>query len=113
VVREVLGALPSKSLRAFFVWTPVLESDSREAATLEARLYPDKRIEHFWDGEGRFSQAYGQTLGLAPERAWDVYILYDRKSKTPSFWMHQLREVHAAPFLDAVKLRDKTEELLR
>jgi hypothetical protein len=113
VVRDVLGSLRSPKLRAYFVWVPILAGDTQEAARLEASLYPDRRIAHFWDEGAHLSSDMGVRLGL--KRAWDVYVLYDRRARwnsSPSLWMHQLDEVHDAPWLDSVKLRQRVEELL-
>ena len=104
--------IDSKKLRAYVVWVPMLESDNLEAARLEASLYQDKRISHYWDDDGKLATEFGQKLGL-DRKAWDVYLLYDKKAKTPSYWMHQLDGVKLAPFLDSIKLRGKAEDLLR
>ncbi len=104
--------IDSKKLRAYVVWVPMLDGDSAEAARLEASLYQDKRISHFWDEGGKLATEYGHKLGLE-KQAWDVYLLYDKRAKTPSYWMHQLDGVKAAPFLDSIKLRSKAEDFLR
>jgi hypothetical protein len=108
-MRDVLS-LKSPRLHAYIVWVPMLEGDTAEVARLEASLYPDKRISHYWDDGGKMMREMGATLGL--KAAWDVYILYDKKAKAPTFWMHQLDGVTTAPFLDSAKLRDKADELL-
>jgi hypothetical protein len=104
--------LDAKKLRAYVVWVPMLESDNLEAARLEASLYQDKRISHFWDDDSKLANEFGKKLGL-DRKAWDVYILYEKRGKSPSFWMHQLDGVKIAPFLDSIKLRAKAEDLLR
>jgi hypothetical protein len=109
-MRDVMG-LKSQKLHAYIVWVPMLDGDNADVARLEASLYPDRRISHYWDDGGKMMHDLGVTLGV--KDAWDVYILYDKKAKAPTFWMHQLDGVTAAPFLDSAKLRDKAEELLR
>jgi hypothetical protein len=114
VVRDVLG-LSSKKLRAYLVWVPMVDGDSAEAARLEASLYPDSRISHYWDPDGKLAAELGPRLGLGERKAWDVYLVFERRAKwgsLPSLWMHQLDGVKAT-WLDSVKLRGKVEELLR
>jgi hypothetical protein len=108
-VRDVLS-LKSPKLRIYLVWVPMLDGDNAEVARLEASLYQDRRIAHYWDEGGKLMTEMGRTLGLP--QAWDVYILYDKKAKAPTFWMHQLDGVKAAPWLDSMKLRGKVEDLL-
>jgi hypothetical protein len=112
-VRDVLS-LTSPKLRAYIVWLPMLDGDSAEAARLEASLYQDKRISHYWD-DGKLATELGARLGL-DKKAWDVYLLFEKRSKwsaPPGFWMHQLDGVKLAPWLDSVKLRGKAEDLLQ
>ena len=61
-----------------------------------ARIVPDSRVRHFWDGGSVLMNAYQQVLGIS-EDAWDVYLVYGPEAKwegerppTPRFWMHQL-----------------------
>jgi hypothetical protein len=109
VVRDVLGR--ETKVHAYIVWVPMLEGDSLDAARLEASLYSDKRISHFWDGEKQLSTELGARLGV--KQAWDVYLIYGKRSKwpVPDFWMHQLDGVKLAPWLDSQTLRDKFDEL--
>jgi hypothetical protein len=112
VVRDVLG--DSKTLRAYFVWVPMLDSDNAEAARLEASLYPDARISHFWDGDKKLASELGARLGLGDRQAWDVYLLFDKRAKwgsPPSLWMHQLDGVRLAPWLDTARLRERVDVL--
>jgi hypothetical protein len=112
VVRDVL-ANKSARLHAYIVWLPMVEGDSAEAARLEASLYQDRRISHYWDGDKKLATEMGARLGV--KTAWDVYLVYDKRAKwssPPRFWMHQLDGVKLAPFLDSMKLRDKVDELL-
>jgi hypothetical protein len=117
VIGEVMGNVGDKSLRAYVVWVPMLDGDNAEAARLEASLYPDKRIAHYWDDGAHAAAELGPKLGLAAgKKAWDVYLVYDKHAKwgaAPAFWMHQLDGVTLAPWLDAVKLRAKVEDLIR
>ena len=113
MVRDVLS-LKSQKLRAYVVWVPILEGDGAEAARLEASLYPDRRISHFWDDGARLATELGARLGLSG-KAWDVYLVFEKRAKwssAPGFWMHQLDGVKAAPWLDPVKLRGRVEDLL-
>ena len=103
----------SPKLRAYFVWVPMLDGDTADAARLEASLYRDKRIAHFWDGDRLVSGQLARRLGL--DKAWDVYLVFDRRARykdAPSLWMHQLDGVKIAPWLDTLKLREKVDELI-
>lgn len=78
---------------------------------------PDKRVSHFWDGEGVLVKGYAPILKLGERPAWDVFLLFGRdvewktEPPTPDYWMHQLR---LAPErrLDGDKLATEIEKLL-
>jgi hypothetical protein len=130
---ELLAAVPHPDLRLSYVWVPVLPPDNIEAAEAAAEGLteprpdgrPSGRVTHYWDGERRLAQRFGESLGIsAPESlgaeggsglAWDVYLAYERGASDlfkPSFWMHQLGVTHA-PRLDTAAFRQRVEGLLR
>jgi hypothetical protein len=128
VQTEILDRVPSRDLRAYFVWLPILSHDDPAAARASAARHRDPRITHFWDGERALGLSLGRLLALPPTEpekprvAWDAYLLYDRGVRwkrnapppAPTFWMHQLWGVDKmAPLLDAPVLRTRVEALLK
>ena len=102
----------SPRLRAYVVWLPMLEGDSAEAARLEASLYQDKRISHYWD-DGQLATELGGRLGL-DRKAWDVICCLKsgvNGRRRPASSISRRRQL--APWLDSVKLRGKAEDLLQ
>jgi hypothetical protein len=106
IVRDVLSA---PKLRAYFLWTPLSDGDTAEAARLEASLYPDKRISHFWDEGGKQASQIATQLGLA--KSGELFLVYEKKGKAPAVWMHQIDGVQGT-WLDSVKLRGKVDDYL-
>jgi len=120
--------VPSRALRAYFVWLPILARDNFAAAKGAAARIPDPRVTHFWDGDRALGWRLGELLAL-PARdpahphgvAWDVYLAYARRAgwpkgagpPAPTFWMHQLWGADKlAPPLDGAALRGRMEQLL-
>ncbi len=121
---DLLLALADRGLRAFYVWTPVLGADDREAAVRAAGERDHPAARHYWDADGAFAPALATPLGLAPAEtptprfplaiAWDVYLAYppgDHDLFAPSSWMHQL-PTKKAPRLDAAAFHRTVEALL-
>ena len=127
VQNEVLAKVPSRDLRAYFVWLPILKNDDLAAARASAAKFPDPRITHFWDGDKALGWALGELLKL-PARdpghphgvAWDAYLLYapglhwKKTPPLPTYWMHQLWGAdELAPLLDGVKFREQVEGVVK
>jgi hypothetical protein len=121
---ELLLALAERGLRSFYVWTPVLDGDDRDAAVAAAGQREHAAARHYWDTDGSFSIALAAPLGLTPVEtpsprspeaiAWDVYLTYppgDRDLFAPSSWMNQL-PTKRAPRLDPEAFRTTVEKLL-
>lgn len=119
-----LTALAGRGLRAFYVWTPVLEPDGRDAAVRASTVREHASAEHYWDAGARFARHMAGPLGLTPEEtpsplspdavAWDVYLLYPpgpRDLYAPAHWSHQLPTTKA-PRLEAASFRQAVEALL-
>ena len=116
--------LAGRGLRSFYVWTPVLDGDDRDAAVAAAGQREHAAASHYWDSDGSFAPALAAPLGLTPVEtpsprsplaiAWDIYLTYppgDRRLLAPSSWMHQL-PTKRAPRLDAAVFRTTVEKLL-
>lgn len=83
----------------------MLAPDGVDFAAQQAGLWAEDRVKHWWDGAGKISRLFQQSLGLQGP-AWDVYLLYRRGVRfdgeappAPPFWMHQLRDPAADPDL--------------
>jgi len=122
---ELLAAMPSADLRAYYVWVPMLPSDDRNAALAAADRFSAPRAAHYWDSRRHLSRRMATTLAIdkrpsaAPGDespfAWDVYLAYRRGNvdiAQPDFWMHQLALEHA-PRFDATEWRSQIERLVR
>ena len=114
----MLARIADPTLRVYFVWEPVLETDTLAAARKSAATVVDRRVEHYWDEGLRLGHRVGEVLGLPtsepPDRtsglAWDVYLVYGAGERwwsggafpAPVAWWHQLDAVQVpqAPLLD-------------
>jgi len=116
--------LAVRGLRAFYVWTPVLVADSRDAAFSAAAERQHPAATHYWDDEARFALHLAAPLGLTPTEsisprfadavAWDVYLAYPSGAQdlhAPTRWTHQLL-TNKAPRLDPAAFRRTVEALL-
>ena len=79
VQSELLEKIGDDRLTVHVVWTPVLQNDNRDAATVSQDLIPDPRATHYWDGDMVLGAAYGESVALPSGRdfAWDIYFAYD------------------------------------
>ncbi len=99
VQENVLEKVGSSEMVVHVVWTPVLGSDSYEAAVGSSRKFlQDPRSIHYWDGERHLGLLYGKVLAL-PEGhslAWDIYLAFEagiewgEEAPVPTEWVHQL-----------------------
>jgi hypothetical protein len=121
---ELLAALPHPDLHSYYVWVPMLTTDSAEAAAVTAERFAEPRARHYWDGDRRLARRVGEALAIPSGQsigvaggfglAWDVYLAYPRGAvdlTRPAFWMHQLAVTHA-PRLDSAEWRQEVETLL-
>lgn len=82
-------------------------------------LVSDPRIRHYWDERERLGTFYETLLPTPGTPSWDVYLLYrpgiswtQSTPPKPTFWMHQLGGVTAAPQLDPDAFALKARQLL-
>jgi hypothetical protein len=101
----------------YFVWLPILGNDFKLDAIERAIEFDDRRARNYWDEGGVTGMAWQKQLGLE-SIAWDVYFVFDRSVKwekevpQPTFWMHQLRGIEKAPFLNEKEFQSSLNSIL-
>ena len=98
-MQEIFEENQSELLSGSIVWTPMLVTDSLNAANERETRFSDSRVKQFWDPDRILGQLLSQALKLKASIAWDVYLVYapDHPWNTelppaPIYWMHQLDE---------------------
>ena len=117
-MQEIFEENESKLLDGAILWTPMLVTDSLEAANERVILFSEPRVKQFWDPDRILGQLLAPALNLKASTAWDVYLLYPpdhpwdtELPPTPEFWMHQLDE-EPALLLDPPRLKEYLQTLL-
>ena len=118
-MQEIFEENESKLLQGAIVWTPMLETDSLNAAEGREAVFPDSRVGHYWDPERILGRMLSQTLKLKASIAWDVYLIYlpghlwnADVPPAPKFWMHQLDE-EPRLLLDPPRFRRNVQKLVK
>ena len=95
-IKSIFKRCDSKMLRAFAIFLPILESDTKEAAEEVAKSGMEERISIGWDQEKILGNLFSRVLKLK-STAIEVYLLYSPRivwdmvdPPAPTFWMHQL-----------------------
>ena len=108
----------SEILAGAIVWTPMLQTDSLDAAIQRELNFSDPRLKQLWDPERIFGSSMSQTLNLQIRIAWDAYLLYlpdhpwdAELPPAPKFWMHQQDE-EASLYLDPSRLKQYVQTIL-
>lgn len=103
------------------VWSDQLGAKPKHIADA-AKLIPDPRAHHFWDGDEVIGRAF-QTLDWNGRKvrhdgaAWDVWLLFDRDARwssappQPAWWEHQLRDLPEERMLDAARFAARARAL--
>ena len=96
---------PSRDLAVYVVWVPELDAQPKHVPEA-ARLVPDERAHHYWDGAEVLGKEYKDVLRIG-KVAWDVYFLFSPGMRwgsagapRPDFWMHQMSKVREGPELN-------------
>lgn len=117
-MQEIFEENKSEILHGGIVWTPMLATDSLDAANERETKFSDSRVKQLWDPDRIFGQLLSQTLNLKGLVAWDVYLVYPPNTvwdaelpPTPIFWMHQLDE-EPTLLLDPPRLKQYVQTLL-
>ena len=108
----------SELLAGAILWTPMLQTDSLDAAIQRELNFSDARLKQLWDTERLFGSLMSQTLNLRIAIAWDVYLLYlpdhpwnAELPPAPEFWMHQ-QEEEASLYLDTSRFKQYVQTVL-
>jgi hypothetical protein len=117
-VQEIFEENESNILHGAIIWTPMLVTDSLDAANQRAIKFSDPRIQQFWDPERILGRLLSRTLNLKESIAWDVYLIYPPNHiwdtelpPTPEFWMHQLNE-EPTLLLDPLRLKHTVKAMI-
>jgi hypothetical protein len=108
----------------FVVWSSQLGGSAGDVPEA-ARLMPDARAEHYWDGERRVGAVFqslelGEQVLRGSEPVWDVWLLFGPEARwprggsapRPAWWEHQLRSMPAERRLDPERFARKAGDLV-
>jgi len=117
-VQDIFEENGSKMLQGAIIWTPMLASDSLNAAEGREVMFSDSRVKHYWDPGRILGQMLSRILHLKAPVAWDVYLVYPREHHwdkvlppAPKLWMHQLNE-QPILLLDPLRLKCAVQEMV-
>jgi len=74
VQNQVLAQLPSRQLRIYVVWLPMLWGDAREK--WDGNTMPDPRVIHFWDGDRKVGEWFAEKVEGSQGVSYNFYYLY-------------------------------------
>ena len=118
-MQEIFEENESEILYGAIIWTPMLVTDSLDAAEQREIKFSDPRVKQFWDPDQVSGRLLSQTLNLKASIAWDVYLVYspDHSWDTelppkPEFWLHQLDE-EPNLLLDPTRLKHYVQTLIK
>jgi hypothetical protein len=118
LVQEIFEENKSEILHGAIIWTPMIDTDSLEAANLREPGFADSRVKQFWDPDRILGRLLSQALRLRISVAWDVYLIYlpdhpwdGELPPEPEFWMHQQDE-EMSLYLDPPRLKHYVQTVL-
>jgi hypothetical protein len=91
-LRNALNLIKDERLRAYVVWTGVVDSDSRSAAAARTSECSDPRVTGFWDQNQSAATEWGKTVS-AEHPVWNTYFVngptatWDDKPPVPEHWL--------------------------
>jgi len=119
-MESIFKQVPAGNLVGFFVWTPMLGSDSEMAAVSQAEHAVDGRIQKIWDEKRELGALVSQQMHLSRNPAWDIYLVYPggvrwkgEAPPLPAFWMHQLQGLDSTRCLNERGFMERIQKLLR
>jgi copper chaperone CopZ len=108
IQNTIINKMSSKEIGVIIVWTNMLNTDDKENAYKAASMFKDPSIVQYFDAENKFGDLVAKRLNPNGEKAWDIYMFYDKETawdKTmprPFDYAHQLSSsVH--PWADQTK----------
>ena len=108
IQKTVIEKMADKDISVIIVWTNMLKSDDQENAYYAASMFKDPSIVQFFDAENKFGDIVARRLSPKGEKAWDIYMFYDKDVAwssgipRPFDYAHQLSEpLH--PWADQTK----------
>lgn len=108
VQKAVIEQMANKNISVIIVWTNMLKSDDKENAYKAASLFKSPSVLQYFDAENQFGDLVAKRLNPKGEKAWDIYMYYDKDVKwsssipRPFDYAHQLSaSIH--PWADQTK----------
>jgi copper ion binding protein len=108
VQKSVIEKMKKKDINVIIVWTNMLKSDDEENAYYAASMFNDESVVQFFDAENKFGDLIARRLNPKGEKAWDIYMFYDKDVEwnstvpRPFYYVHQLSE-EFHPWADQTK----------
>lgn len=96
IQETVLKMKGEKDISVIIVWTNMLKSDDKENAYRAASMFKDPSIVQYFDAKNRFGDVVARRLNPQGEKAWDIYMFFDKEDKwsssipKPFDYAHQL-----------------------
>lgn len=91
-LRNALNLIKDERLRAYVVWTGVVDSDSRSAAAARTAECSDQRVTGFWDQNQAAATEWGKIVN-ADHPVWNTYFVngptatWESKPPVPEHWL--------------------------
>ena len=108
-----------EDLRAYVVWGPMLDEETRPDAVEATAYLDDPRVVHFWTDADAIAERFRPVTGLAEgELAWDTFLVYppgvrwDGEPPPPAVVMHVNKPLPDEQKLDANDLRERVRAIL-
>lgn len=108
VQQTVIEQMMKKDINVIIVWTNMLKTDDKESAFQAASMFKDPSIVQYFDEENKFGEIVGRRLSPKGEKAWDIYMFFDKDDQwnnsipRPFDYAHQLSE-SVQPWVDQTK----------
>ena len=96
VQKSVIEQMKNKDISVIIVWTNMLKTDDKENAYKAASMFKDPSIVQYFDAENKFGDLVAQRLNPKGEKAWDIYMFFDKDTEwnktipRPFDYAHQL-----------------------
>lgn len=78
VQKAVIEQMAEKNISVIIVWTNMLKTDDKENAYKAASLFQNPSVVQYFDAENQFGDMVARRLNPKGEKAWDIYMFYDK-----------------------------------